>query len=386
MKKKILHIIESLGIGGAEFSLIENVRSLTQFEHLVIVLGGDQTLNKSLVDSGAEVILLNARKKNIIKNALAIRTFVISRKIDLVHTNLFYANQAGRLGAWMAGKPVISSIVSTSYSPLRYKFDKSINRRKHKLLQFIDFSTARLTNCRFIAISECVKESAIRHTRFPPNRIDVIGRGLSANYDDATSGLSINAKKKELLIEENFPVLLNVGRHVPSKGQKFVIKALPQILKKFPSAHLLMAGHGPISDELKELARCLGVENHVTFLGARRDILELHLVSDVFVFPSLWEGLGVSLLEAMKMSNPVITSNTGPFPEVVEDAKSGILVDPCSCIAIASAVERICGNPKSLISMGKRGREIFLKKFTIQVVTKQIETTYHNVLNEFSHD
>lgn len=381
MKKKILHVIETLGTGGAERSLVENIVLMDGYEHVVVILSGPEDFRGRLAEADTPLVNLNTPKRAILGNALRLKRLIDLHKPDLVHTSLYYANQAGRIAARLAGVPILSNIVNTSYDPIRYRHEPALKPWKHETLKHVDTLTAALTRCHFMGITECVKQSAVRYARFPAHRVSVIHRGvdLSRFVADTHSGQSL---KDELGLHDAYPIMLNVGRLMPQKAQKFIIEAMPAILERYPAAHLLIAGSGYLLPELLDLSKRLNVEAHVTFLGKRTDIPALHAASDLFVFPSIWEGLGVSLIEAMAMGKPVLATDTGPFPEIVEDGESGQLVEPASATAIADAVTKMCASRERLAAMGKRSRAIAEEKFDIRKNVVQIGRLYEALIDK----
>jgi glycosyltransferase involved in cell wall biosynthesis len=375
MKKKILHIIETLGTGGAERSLVENIALMRDWEHVVVILSGPEDFRDALASSGARLINLETNKRSILGNALKLRSIIRETEPALIHTSLYYANQAGRIAARLAGVPVLSSIVNTSYDPIRYQYEPALTPWKHNVLKMVDRATAAVSQCHFMAITDCVKQSAMRYTDFPAQRISVIHRGVDLEKYSSAERDPIALREAQGLAD-SYPVLLNIGRLMPQKGQRFIIEAMPAILERYPTARLLFAGTGYLLEELQAMTNRLGVQRHVTFLGKRNDIADLHAASDLFVFPSIWEGLGVSLIEAMAMGKPVVATNAGPFPEIVEAGSSGLLVDTGSADAVADAVIEMSASKERLAAMGQRSRAIAEAKFDIRKNARQLERLY----------
>jgi glycosyltransferase involved in cell wall biosynthesis len=142
-----------------------------------------------------------------------------------------------------------------------------------------------------------------------------------------------------------------------------------------------MAGDGPLRDSLTSLSRELGVDRHITFLGRRTDVRCLLELADIFVFPSLFEGLGGALVEASGAGKPCVASRVGPIPEVVEHERSGLLVPSQSPEALAQAICRLVNDPELAQAMGRRGKQIAAEKFSISRNIKQLEELYARILD-----
>jgi len=164
-------------------------------------------------------------------------------------------------------------------------------------------------------------------------------------------------------------ILLNVARVSPQKGLLYALRALPAILKRYPSAQLLSIGattdpawHAQLQREATELK----VSDHFHLLGTRRDVIDFLRACDVFVFPSLYEGLGIALIEAMAAGCACVASAAGPIPEVITDGEDGILVPPRDTEAIASAVCRLLEDQQLRERLGAAASESALSRFQPQ--------------------
>jgi glycosyltransferase involved in cell wall biosynthesis len=155
---------------------------------------------------------------------------------------------------------------------------------------------------------------------------------------------------------------------------------MPRVLERWPHAKLLLVGEGLARPGLEREARQAGVAHRVSFLGHRSDVRDVLAISDLFLFPSLSEGLGLALLEAAAAGKAVVASNCGPMPEVVEDGESGYLVEPGDAGALAEAVLRMLDSPDRMRRMGQRGQQIVGEKFDIRVAVRRLEEIYLSIL------
>ncbi len=164
------------------------------------------------------------------------------------------------------------------------------------------------------------------------------------------------------------------------KGHSTFVKALPQILSRHPHAQVVIAGDGPLRDELQEQAGALGVAEAVHLLGVRDDVPELLQRLDLFVLPSNSEGLSNALLEAMANRLAVVATSVGGNPEVVDHGVTGLLVPPRDPEAMADACSDLLDNPERLEDMGRRGEERVEEKFTVQRMAVEMGAFYKELV------
>jgi len=171
------------------------------------------------------------------------------------------------------------------------------------------------------------------------------------------------------------------------KGYKYLIKAIPQVIKEFPQMKLLIIGGGGVpsettEEEIKRLVKILGLTNYVHFLGWRKDIGEILSICDLFVLPSLWEGFGLSNVEAMAAGIPVVATNVDAIPEVVSDGETGILVPPKNSGALANAILSLLKDPEKMRKMGQAGKKRAFTFFSAERMVKDYEKLYLSIFSK----
>lgn len=163
-------------------------------------------------------------------------------------------------------------------------------------------------------------------------------------------------------------IVLTVCRLMEQKGVDYLLEAIPAVTRSEKGkAHFVVLGRGPRLEHLQKKAKELGVESSVSFLTERlseRDLAALYAACDCFVLPSLWEPFGMVLVEAMASGKPVVGSDIGGIPEIIDHGKSGFLVAPRNPKALADRISFLLENPKSARKMGAVARKIVTKKFT----------------------
>ncbi len=350
----VLHVIDSLGtVGGAEQQLVANLRRFTdpRLRHALAVVYEDTGGTRSgEVPESVPIHLLYQGGARPSGRWDLVRTFdqaVAEIRPHLIHGSLANAGLAARLVGARRRIPVVESLVNISHEPVRVTDNPGVTRLKLEGHRLLDRVTMR-TVTRFQALTPAVAESWQRVVGLRSDRIEVIPRGIDLAELDA-GGSRAEARRSvlsELGLTEGDFLVVAVGRVEPQKGHRYLIEAMPDILGQVPDAVLLVAGRpGASSTMVDGLIDQLGLADRVKLLGRRSDVPRLLGAADVFVFPSLFEGLGVSLLQAMGRALPVVTTDRRPMSDVVEDGITGVLVPTENPAAIATAVARLFNDP-----------------------------------------
>ncbi|MCI0415440.1 glycosyltransferase family 4 protein, partial [bacterium] len=364
--KKILFVIDSFGPSGSERSVSELLPCLKKFnvECVVVCLKKKQNqIEQDLQRQGFEIRILSG--KNRISRIRNLRRMLLKESPDIIHTTLFESNLIGRLACWGLAFPIISSIVDTSYDAVRYK-NPRLKSGRLRMVQKIDSWTSRHLTTHFHAVSEAAKKSAVRELRLNEDRITVVLRGREAKRLGTPGPQRRDEARTKLGILRG-PVIVNVGRQEYKKGQKYLLEAIPPLLPKHPDLKVLISGReGHDSKDLRELQEKLKLNDSVTFLGHRDDVPEILAAADLFVFPSLYEGLPGAVVEAMALGLPVVASDIPPIREVVEPGKNALLVPPGSIQELSEAMDQLLTNRKLAQLFGMRSRQIFEQRFTLE--------------------
>ena len=186
--------------------------------------------------------------------------------------------------------------------------------------------------------------------------------------------------KEELGLRPEENVLLNIGRLHYQKGQRFLIEAMPNIIKN-SKTKLLIAGSGPLEQELKLLAKKLGVVDSVIFLGKRKDIDSIIELSDIFVFPSLFEGLAISLLEVMAHAKPVILFDYQGAQEIIVNQNEGLVIPVRDVDALEKGILTLLGSSKMRKKMGENSLQKVDILFNVAKNNRALEKIYFDVMN-----
>lgn len=376
----VLHVINQLGPGGAERSLEDLVGPLADQGVQISIACVRPVAPEYLDDFVPPCPLQSLEGTNLVAKALKLRKRLKSAPPDVVHTTLFEANLVGRLAAAGLGVPVVSSLVNTEYEPVRRR-DPNVNSLKLTLVQNLDRWTGRFLTRHFHAITGAVRRSAVRRLGYHPDRITVIPRGRDPRRLGRPSPERRLRVRESLGLAADAEVVLHVGRHEFQKGHEHLLRAASLLAPHRPNLRVLAAGRrGNTSPLLDRLHEDLGLGETVRFLGSRPDVADLLAAADVFAFPSLYEGLGGSVIEAMALGLPVVASDLPALREVVEDGRNAVLVPSANPEALAEAIEQLLDDQECAHRYGVRSREIFLERFTIDTSAQALAELYRRVV------
>ena len=291
------------------------------------------------------------------------RTFaalVTRERVAVIHAHEFSANVYGSLVGQLVRVPVVATVHGKSYYAERLR-----RRMAYRYVSRVS---------QMVAVSEDLKHFLVRRAGVAAHRIGVVYNGVDTS--DPPPLHQLNALRAELRLDGYDNVIGAVGSLYPVKGHIHLIKALPAILRACPRTLLLLVGRGELERVLKEEVASRNLDAHVRFLGFRSDVPALLSTLDVFVLPSLSEGLSMALLEAMAAGRPVVASRVGGNPELVLDGDSGFLVDAESPESIADRVVQLIRDKGQAVRMGDRGRRYVQEKFTFRAMVDHYQRLY----------
>lgn len=367
---KILYLDHVPYEGGAEVSLKELVKNLDKkrFE-AIVVCPKNAPYAKELGKTDIRVVDFNYHWTAykfifpLLYDCIRLMGLIRREVPQIIHTNTRVTNQLGGL---------INIYCQAVFNHIRDR--DPLPSWKFKLIGNADL---------LIANSRKTKEFLIAGG-VPQDKIRLIYNGIDINKFDPER-FNRTVCKEKLGIAKNQKVITTIGQIYPRKGISFLIKACKRLA--FAESHaelkvkLLIVGSDPTPNErnltfLKSLISRLNLEEKVEFLGYREDIPDILAATDVFVLPSLEEPFGRVLIEAMAMKVPVVATNVGGIPEIVEDGKSGFLVPPKDPKALAEKLLVLLKDDKMREEFGIQGRKIVEEKFTLEKHIKEIEKIY----------
>lgn len=312
----------------------------------------------------------------------------------LVHTHTSKAGILGRLAARMAGVP---AVVHTPHGHVFHSYEGGLKTRLFIRAERTCASWAH----RLVALTERERDEHLELRVGRPEQWTTIHSGVNFRPFEAARG-DREAARGALGIPTGVPVVGTVGRLVPIKGQRYLIEAAAILSPAFPDLQLLLVGDGELRDELLGLARGaeLGVIEHdpsgkprhavgvapgratVHFLGLRRDVPHWMSAMDIFALPSLNEGMGRVLVEAMAMELPCVASRVSGIPNVVAEGETGLLVPAKESGELAQALSQLLQASELARTMGRKGRGRVVPAFSVEEMVRKLEALYLDVLRE----
>jgi len=227
----------------------------------------------------------------------------------------------------------------------------------------------------FIAASHAIKDILVADG-IPSGRIEVVHDGIDVEKIQHRPAIDLHA---EYWLPHGVPVIVNVGALVGHKGQKYLIDAMPMVLREVPDAHLIIFGEGDLRAPLEKQVKQLTLAKRVLLPGFREDVMSLMKSADLFVMSSVTEGLGSAVLDAMAMGHAVVGTKAGGIPEAVIDEETGVLVEPADAKALAGAIVRLLKDANLRQQFGAAGRARVTKQFGVDRLVDGTLDVYRKV-------
>jgi len=376
-KNKILFLGTQMAVGGAQQVLFSQASWFHKRGYSVSVafFYDKENLNTQWDEKYPYPIIdLQAwqKGKNVIANIFSLFFGMIRlwklfhrEKISIVETFTPDSNMLGLLIARLAGVPVR---IATHHGV--------IEGRPHFLMRLHGWMVNQNFANLLVAVSERVQQIAIEDDGIMPEKVKVILNGI----EPLKPALPSSEIRKQLQTEVQVPpfqfIVLSVGRVTAQKGQIYLLRAIPDILECFPDTVFLIAGEGPLRKHLQAEAVKMGVDQYIHFLGTRSDIPDLLSVADLFVMPSLSEGMPIALLEAMDMSVPVVVSNLEQISAFVTHKQHGLLVEPKDVSALTNSIVLMLDDKPLREKLGSAGQALVRESYTLDRMCQQYEQLF----------
>jgi glycosyltransferase involved in cell wall biosynthesis len=304
---------------------------------------------------------LDIKRTSIWRVVGAVRRLLKAGRPDILHTHLYHPNLYGRLAALGLGLPGVVAAVHNSYT--RVKF----HRRLGNFL--LGWATDRV-----LVGSAQVWQDVRRYDGVPASRLLLMPYGIPLAELDPR--LSRQEARERLGLSGADLVIGVVGRLEEQKGHAYLLAALPEVQRQIPNLVVLLVGEGRWQERLERQVRDLGLESTVRFLGTRRDLAEIYGALDLFVHPSLWEGLPLALLKAMGAGLPVVATRVSGSREAVVDGVNGCLVEPGDPEALARSILELHRHPEARLRLGDAARRTVVEQYSLEAMLKRLEELY----------
>jgi len=359
-----LQLLATGGTGGAQESytglLLRLDRSAYEVRALSLSSGSAVQRLRRL---GLEVEVIDEADDEAAVHELT--AYLVRNEIDLLHAHMYRAEVIGARSAVAAGTAVVLATVHSS----RVRSPEDVA------------TLAALTPVmdRLIVPSSSIAAKVRAEGRGAAS-FSVVPNGVDLDRFDLP--VAVCALRREFGIPGGAPLLGVVARLEPEKGHRYVIEAMPAILRGAPETWLVIVGEGSLNGELRAQAAALpaSAADRIVFTGRREDVAAITGDVDVAVLPSLREAQGISILEAMARRKPVVASAVGGIPEVLTNGLDGLLVPPADPRALAEACIRLACSPELRTRMGEAGRAAVEARFSLDAMVRQVEAIYDEEL------
>ena len=365
---RVVYLAHAFMVGGAEEMVLNLVRRLPdRFEASVCCIHEAGPIGAEIEKTGTPVTVLGLnpglrRPWDVAR----IQRYLAEKRPQIVHTFLLTASLYGRLAEILARVPIVIGTEVNIYERKRGRHAVA----ERLLMAWTD---------RVVVSAESVREFYIRQIHADPSKVEVIYNAV--DFSQAAATTSRAAMRATLGLHAADLVVGIIARLTEQKGHRYLFDALART-PELASTHLLVIGDGHLRDELAVDVQSRGLAARVHFLGPRRDLGDLLAAIDVFVLPSVWEGLPLSLVLAMGAEVPVVATRVAGVPEVVDDGRTGLLVAPGDASELGHALARLCTDAELRRRMGRDGRAAVLPRFGVDGYVKAITELYDRLLNQ----
>lgn len=361
----ILQLVNGFAIGGGELKLLELVKNVSteKYNTFVCSVGQGGPLQEEFKKVCPNVYVLNKKHRFDISLVFKVAKLMKKEKIDIVQTTLFYADVIGAIAAKMAKVSVVISweVVTQSF--------KAIHRMAYKVAQRnIDM---------VITVSDAINKKMVEVRKIGSRKVKTIHYGVDLTKFHL-NGQEKSLRRKELGFSDNDILVGTVARLTEQKGHKYLLPAAQGIVKRFRNVKFVFIGDGPLRSDIESQICSLNIKSNCKLLGFRTDVKEILNLFDVFVLPSLYEGLPNVVLEAMACGNPVVATAVDGTVEAVEHGVTGLLVSPKNPEALEEALISLITDKDKMILMGKNGRKRVEKFFSLDKQIEKFEELYDN--------
>ncbi len=364
MAIKLMQITHDLAIGGLQQVVVNICRTIDRekFDISVLCL---RTLGEFVPEIERMGIPVHYLPQLVGRtdyfSFLKVADILRREKIDVIHTHNTQPLLDGTTGALLSG---VHTVVHTDHArdfPDKFRYMLA----EHIMSYFV---------YKMVGVSEHTSENLICYEKISSKKVLTIENGIDGSRFEVK--IDPAYMRKELGIRDHGPIIGLGVRLAQQKGITYLLQAMPEIIRNYSDITLVVVGQGKAQDQLEEEVVRLGIADHVLFPGARLDIPELLQLFDLYVLPSLWEGMPMVLLEAMAAGCPIVATEVGGVAKVVDHGVNGLLVPPQNVEQLAAAVNKVLGDKQLQKQFSQQGRRKFERNFSADIMTRQYEKLY----------
>ena len=373
----IVHVIHHLGVGGLENGLVNLINHIPpdRYRHAIVCLKSYSDFHKRIARKDVEIVALNKQDGHDFGLYLRLLNTLKRLKPAIVHTRNLSAMESQVIAA-LAG---VKARVHGEHG--RDIYDLHGKNRKYNLLR----KAIRPFIGHYISVSKDLEDWLINTVGVASNRVSQIYNGVDSQRFHPRSGSRVGLGPEGFFTEDAF-VIGSVGRMAAVKDYPSLVRAFLMVLEKDIAnrkrLRLLIVGDGDSRQECLSMLRKAGAEEQAWLPGERSDIPELMRAMDLFVLPSLGEGISNTILEAMSSGLPVVATNVGGNVELVKESLTGTLVPPGEPEVMAKTIQEYYKNPDLVVSQGKAARQEIEARYSMEAMTDGYLKVYDRVIHQ----
>jgi glycosyltransferase involved in cell wall biosynthesis len=368
---KVLHVVSVPGVGGAQSWVAVITSRLSKMGYRVSIACPDDAGSVSRFNGCAEVIPIKVHYSKFtpwsdIRYFVELVSLLRHRRFDVVHLSAAKAALYGRLAARAVGVPIVI------FNAHGFPFHDFLNPAARITLATIEKLLSRYCTDMVVCCGEAVRTYALSNNIVPSSRLMTIENGVEI----PESLPERDAARRTLGLAPDTPVVVTVGRLARQKAPENFLQAAASVIRKVPDARFLVVGDGPLRSHLQTLAESLGIAARVRFLGFRDDVPLILRAADIFALFSRWEGLPLTILEAMAAERPVVATAVDGNVEAVQHGRTG-LISPAEDIGqFATNLTTLVRAPDRAREMGAAGRRFVEERFGVDRMARQLSDLY----------
>jgi glycosyltransferase involved in cell wall biosynthesis len=374
-QKTVLILRSAIGVFGAERVILELAAGLkdSQYAPVIGVIENRHKSHAELISAARAArlpaVLFRCRKPFDLKTALEIRSYIKQNHIAIIHPHGYKANFYTLMSSAFIKIPRIATC---------HPWTETDYNIRARVYTFLDKTWLKKMDG-VVAVSQEVRREL--HKRLPEAKCEVIANGIDLQrFCLEKNG---NSLRKSFEITGSDFLIGTIGRLVPEKGYQYLITAAKAICRKYPRVKFIVVGNGPLQSELEKLVADNDLGDKIQFSGIRGDIPELLSIMNLFVLPSVSEGVPMVLLEAMAAGKPVISTEVGDIPQIIRHGYSGWLIPPKNTEALAAAMEELIQDSNKAERLALAAREEVKNRFSAKNMASQYIHQYNLAMLHF---
>jgi len=374
-KLHVLHLSAPTALAGAERVMLTFLKNFDR-QRFSVSVGSYLNLNHqdNLFTKAVELLDIHLNKILIGRNNLLAELWqtieiIKKNKIDLLHTHGYRSDISGFFAAKYAGIPIVSTL--HGWTPIS---------RKLRAYEALDRCCLKKFD-KVLCVSKAM-HSALIQKGFSDTQLQYMHNAV--DIDDSESSYDSTQLREEMGCSPQDTIILSVGRLSPEKGLKVLLLSFKERYSDMKNIKLIIAGDGPQRSELEDFANDLGIADQVFFTGHRKNVQDYYKIANLFVMPSFTEGFPMALLEAMQNGLPVVATNVGGIPDIIESGVNGLLIKPGDVECLGDAMHFILSDNELASKFSQNAKETVKTKYVAGPWVTQIEAIYHDICEGFN--